>query len=51
MKTASAKSFLTRLTHYNFSWRNSTLQMTPAMAAKVTGTLWSLEDLYDRAMG
>jgi hypothetical protein len=37
--------------HYNFCRRHSTLRMTPAMAANVTGTLWSLEDLYDRAMG
>ncbi len=51
MKTASAKSFLTRSIHYNFYRRHGTLRMTPAMAAKVTGTLWSLEDLYDRAVG
>ena len=37
--------------HYNFCRRHSTLRMTPAMAANVTGTLWSLEDLYDRVMG
>jgi IS1 family transposase len=36
--------------YYNFCRRHSTLRMTPAMAANVTGTLWSLEDLYDRAV-
>ena len=34
--------------HYNFCRRQSALRMTPAMAANVTGTLWSLEDLYHR---
>jgi IS1 family transposase len=29
--------------HYNFCRRHSTLRMTPAMAANVTGTLWNLE--------
>jgi hypothetical protein len=51
MKTASAKSFLTRSTHYNFCWRNNTLRMMPAMTANVTGTLWGLEDVYSRVMG
>jgi hypothetical protein len=37
--------------HYNFCRRHSTLRMTPAMAANVTGTVWSLEDLYERVMG
>ncbi len=36
--------------HYNFCRRHTTLRMTQAMAANVTGTLWSLEDLYDRVM-
>ena len=36
--------------HYNFCRRHSTLSMTPAMAANVTRTLWSLEDLYDRTI-
>jgi hypothetical protein len=36
--------------YYNFCRRHITLRVTPSMAAGVTGTLWSLEDLYDRAM-
>jgi hypothetical protein len=36
--------------YYNFCRRHNTLRMTPAMAANVTGTLWSVEDLYDRVM-
>ena len=38
------------LAHYNFCRRHSSLRCTPAMAAGVTDTLWSLEDLYDRAL-
>jgi hypothetical protein len=34
---------------YNFCRRHSTLRMTPAVAAN--GSLWSLEDLYERVMG
>lgn len=37
--------------HYNFCRRHSSLRMTPAMAAGVTGTLWSLEDLLRREQG
>jgi hypothetical protein len=36
--------------HYNFCRRHSTLRMTPAMAANVTGAHWSLEDLHNRVM-
>jgi hypothetical protein len=36
--------------HYDFCRRRNTRRMTPAMAANVIGTLWSLEDLYKRAM-
>lgn len=31
--------------HYNFCRRHQSLRITPAMAAKVTDRLWSLEDL------
>jgi IS1 family transposase len=31
--------------HYNFCRKHATLKMTPAMAAKVTGELWSLDRL------
>ena len=34
--------------HYNFVRLHRTLQVTPAMAAGVTGTLWSLEELVAR---
>ena len=36
--------------YYNFCRLHSTLRMAPAMAANLTGTLWSLEDLYDRVI-
>jgi IS1 family transposase len=36
--------------HYNYCRRHNTLRVTPAMAANVTGTLWSIENLYDRVM-
>ncbi len=35
--------------HYNFCRRHSTLRTTPAMAAGVTNTLWSLADLIERS--
>jgi IS1 family transposase len=35
--------------HYNFVRIHRTLRVTPAMAAGVTGRLWSLEELIDRA--
>jgi hypothetical protein len=31
--------------HYNFVRTDSSLRVTPAMAAKVTDTLWSLEEI------
>jgi hypothetical protein len=34
--------------HYNFVRKHKTLRMTPAMAAGVSGQLWSLEELVDR---
>lgn len=37
--------------HYNFCRVHSSLRMTPAMAADVTNGIWSVEELYDRAMG
>jgi hypothetical protein len=49
LKTSPAVDM--HVAHYNFCRRHSTLRMTPAMAANVTGTLWSLEDLYERVMG
>lgn len=36
--------------HYNFVRRHGTLRVTPAIAAGVTGRLWNLADLYERAM-
>ena len=33
--------------HYNFVRPHSALRMTPAMAAGVTPTLWSLRDLME----
>ncbi len=35
--------------HYNFCRRHSSLRITPAMAAGVTNTLWSLSDLIERS--
>jgi IS1 family transposase len=37
--------------HYNFARIHSTLRVTPAMAAKLTSTLWSMDELLDAAMG
>lgn len=34
--------------HYNLVRIHKTLRVTPAMAANVTGRLWSLEELVDR---
>ena len=36
--------------HYNFVRRHSTLRCTPAMAAGVCPTMWSMEDLLDAAL-
>jgi IS1 family transposase len=35
---------------YNFVRRHTTLRTTPAMAAGITATLWSIDDLLDAAM-
>ena len=37
--------------HYNFCRIHSTLKATPAMAADVTNAPWTLEELYDKALG
>ena len=37
--------------HYNFVAIHGTLRVTPAMAANVTQSVWSMEDLLDRALG
>jgi IS1 family transposase len=37
--------------HYNFCRIHSTIRKTPAMAAQVTNDVWTLEELYDKAMG
>lgn len=37
--------------HYNFARIHSTLRVTPAMAAKLTTTVWSMDDLLDAATG
>ncbi len=37
--------------HYNFVRLHKTIRMTPAMAAGVSGRLWSLEELVDRTSG
>jgi len=37
--------------HYNFCRKHSTLGTAPAVAAGVTGDVWTLEELYDKAMG
>jgi hypothetical protein len=36
-----------RVAVYNFCGVHSTLKCTPAMAAGIIDTLWSLDDLYD----
>jgi hypothetical protein len=33
------------MAYYNFCWRPGKLRVTPAMAANVTGTLWSFDEL------
>lgn len=37
------------IAHYNFCRRHGNLRVTPAMAAGVTDTLWSLGDLLERS--
>jgi len=34
--------------HYNFVRQHKTLRMSPAMAAGLTDTLWSMEDIAER---
>ena len=36
--------------HYNFCRKHSTIKTAPAAGADVTGDIWTLEELYDRAM-
>jgi IS1 family transposase len=36
--------------HYNFVRIHSTLRCTPAMAAGLTSTVWSMDELFDAAM-
>ena len=36
--------------HYNLVRRHQTLRVTPAMAAGVTDTMWSMEQLLDAAL-
>ncbi len=36
--------------HYNFCRKHSTIKTAPAVAAGVIGDIWTLEELYDRAM-
>jgi IS1 family transposase len=33
------------MAYYNFCWRPGTMRVTPAMAAGVTGSLWTFDDL------
>ena len=37
------------LAYYNFCWMHGSLPGTPAMAAKLTGHPWTLEELMDMA--
>lgn len=37
--------------HYNFARIHSTLRVTPAMAANLTSTVWSMDELLDAATG
>ena len=34
--------------YYNFYWMHGSLNGTPAMAARVAGHPWSIEELFDR---
>jgi len=45
LKAAAALHFA----HYNFVRIHKTIRMTPAMKAKVTNTLWSIQDLIEMA--
>ena len=44
-----AAAIALHVTHYNFCRRHGSLRATPAMAAGVTNTLWSLETLIERS--
>jgi IS1 family transposase len=45
-----AAAFAMHAAYYNFVRVHKTLRMTPALKAGATDSLWSIEDLYDRAM-
>jgi hypothetical protein len=45
-----AAAVATHVAYFNFVWRPRTMRVTPAMKAKVTDRLWSLEDLYNAVM-
>jgi len=36
--------------YYNFYWMHGSLNGTPAMAARVAGHPWSIEELYEKVM-
>ena len=36
--------------YYNFVWMRARLRGTPAMAVKVTGHPWSMDELYEKVM-
>jgi len=36
--------------YYNFCWMHGSLNWTPAMAAKLTGHPWSMDELYAKVM-
>ena len=36
------------MAYYNLCWRPGKMRITPAMAANVTGTLWSFDDLLNK---
>jgi hypothetical protein len=39
------------IAHYNFCRVHGTLGKTPAMAAGIVNDIWTLEELYDKALG
>jgi hypothetical protein len=46
-----AAAMALHVAHYNFCRIHGSLKLTPAMAAGVIGELWTIENLYDAAMG
>ncbi|HXF15856.1 MAG TPA: IS1 family transposase, partial [Burkholderiales bacterium] len=46
-----AAAFALHAAHYNFCRVHGTLGKTPAMAAGVTNDIWTLADLYEKALG